>query len=207
MNILAKILTLLFFTVITQAFGQTKTGKQDKKITQTRISGKRENLIIALKKMQLDFSNKDEKAILEYFNFPLQDSTIAISEINSTFDKAKIENGGIVTKQMFEKHFTRIFNYFQMDEVGNTLRTLPLDKLRITDYLQKTILDKKLEISFFYTLTIKKDDIEIEIRSKSATKYQRGHPNDEDVGTEFSAFWTFMFDGQELFLKRQTTTG
>lgn len=172
----------------------------------------RQLLIEELKSLNLVLSSKDKYQIQPIFNFPLADSAVEFYSEDESFNKDKIASNGLVTDQLFLRHFDIIYRELQIDELQDLFSYLNVDSLREKDKLEYELKNEKQPCSKFYSIGIAGDEVTLHFRTYINTELlDKFKGNDDDVVgdtcSEFSAIWLFKITGQKLSFIRRMTAG
>jgi hypothetical protein len=176
---------------ISQIQGKT-TGRQEE----------RKKLIIELKNFRNAFNHKEKIGISRYFKFPLNDSVISFSGIDSALDVQLKKNGNEVNEKMFQEHFSRIYEYLQMDQFSKLFQNLNVDSLLSKNKLTREKHHKNMGCYHIYQIIIDGTEVTLFYGTNSDRSYMATHPDEAEVCAEHSSIWTFLFDGKKLQFKK-----
>jgi hypothetical protein len=183
-----------------------KASLQDQ-LKKTSYQQNREKLIQELKNLEVAFNHKDKIALSKYFKFPLGDSQISTYGIDRGFDNERKKNGDQITEKMFQKHFVRLYEYFQMEEFSKLFRNLNLADLLKKDQLSCEKHYKNSGCFYMYDIIIDTKEITLFYGNNSDDSYMKTHPDEQVVCAEHSYHWTFIFDGKKLYFKNLIEAG
>jgi hypothetical protein len=170
-------------------------------------SNQKSRMIQELKKLKAAFDAKDKRRIADFFSFPIADSSLSFSRIESSLDEDINKNGGLVTRKIFEKHFTRIFEYFNMQEFSNLFKNLNIDILVNKNELHKERHLRNSGCYFNYSIAIEANEISVGFGTNSDENYWKKHPDAEIICEEYFSNWVFIFTNDHLVFNRMLFAG
>jgi hypothetical protein len=162
----------------------------------------RKKIIAELKSLRNAFTSKEKIGISKFFNFPLADSVIFLSGIDSVLDVQLKINRNEVVEKMFQEHITRIYEYLQMEQFGKLFQNLNVDSLYNKNRLTREIHHKNMGCYNIYQIIIEGTEVTLFYGTNSDRSYMTRHPDEVEVCAEHSSIWTFLFDGKKLRFKK-----
>jgi len=162
----------------------------------------RKKLISELKNLGDAFTRKDKIGISKYFKFPLGDSSIYLSGMDSALDAQLKKNSNEMNEMMFQEHFTRIYEYLQMEQFSKLFQYLNINSLLNKNRLTREKHHKNMGCYNIYRIIIDGNEVTLFYGTNSDRSYMTRHPDEAEVCAEHSTIWTFLFDGKKLQFKR-----
>jgi len=184
--------------------------KKDIVFTQNRsisLQLSKKKMLQELQNLKIAFKAKDKKGISKFFKFPLDDSTISVYGIDSKIDLEVQDNHGRLGEKTFEKHFNRIYEYFEMEEFNKLFQNLNTDSLLKKNNIKSEKHYKNKGCYHTYKASIEGNQIILTNASNSDEEYLEKHPNESMACAEHTSSWIFTFDGQNLYFKKLIEAG
>lgn len=167
-------------------------------VEKKEMRNEREIIITELSKLKTAFAQKDKESILSYFNFPLADSSVNFFEVDSVFDKQRLENNGAITRGMFANAFDKIYTFTEMNEFNKLFKLLDIEELKDRDEISKDVHIKNDGCYYIYNIRIKGRKVMLQYGTNSDREYREAHPDEEEVCSEYAMMWAFELKGNKL---------
>ena len=151
-------------------------------------------------------AKKDKVKLLNFFDFPLSDSTVNFFEVDLVFDAKRKLNDGI-TMEMFNESFDKIYEQTDMPEFNNLFRYLNTNDLEHKDHINYKQKVKGDVCVYLYSITIKENKVYFNYGTNFNDDYRKTHPDEEDICEEYAQSWMFVFNGKHLKFVRHRIAG
>ena len=146
-------------------------------------------------------ANKDSMALL--FNFPIPDSVVSIYTTDSTADKELKAGRHGITRRMYDSAFGEFSRGWNLGEFNRVFTVLDLQKLVYTNRVEHHDAAGGDPCVKFYSIDFGIDSI-VSI-SYGASPAKGSGKAGATCGP--AIVWQFRFDGERLWLVRQTAAG
>ncbi len=170
-------------------------------------------IIQQLKDFQAAYNAKDINKIKQFFTFPMPDSALEILSINEKAYADIKNNKGLISEEIFTKHFNTLYNYWDPKVFNNFFKHFPFDSLQYKNEIDFEGPQQKNERCYeYYQASIHNDTLEFSYGMNSNPSYVPNNKikkSDEDMDEcdEFAIIWRFKFDGKKLILIDQRAAG
>ena len=174
-------------------------------------SPQRAALVGSLKKLGKAFKEKNAAGVEAYFRFPLADSTIDLYVDDSSFEKEREYSGGTISRQMFHRFFTQIWNDMQLEQLGFLFQHIDPSRLAATNQITYRDIRPGQPCYAFYEVSLLGDEVTLTFGTNTNDDYQAqakdGGEEQSGDECEFASIWYMKFDGQHLYFVRQASAG
>jgi hypothetical protein len=168
----------------------------------------RQRLIEALQNLKAVFASRDPEKIGRLFHFPVPDTVASLFVDDSTYKTEKNKNNNELTRVMYDHYFNLICKDWQLDEMDQLFRHIPLLKLNEQDTISyfAGLKDPCLKQ---YFISVDDSLVSIMYGTNHNDKYKSKDKEEDDAGDacEYDTIWIFQFDGETLHLVRQSAAG
>jgi len=186
------------------------TNTQKRVAEESRSDNYRSVLIGELKNLQAVIASNDKHQVGQLFPFPLADSLVSVVSDDPGYKMERKKHDGQITRDLFEKYFSKISVDWQLDEFNKLFQHVNLNDLLQKDTLEYKDIRQNEPCSKLYTIFILDSVVHLIYGTSANPNYiNKAKPksDEQDVGCEYSTFWLFHFDGRKLIFRRQLAAG
>ena len=186
-----------------------------KQAAKTDNNGESKKVIIQqLKDFQAAYNAKDINKIKQFFIFPIPDSAMGILSIDELAYADIKNNKGLISEEIFTKHFNTLYNFWNPKVFNNFFKHFPFDSLQYKNEIDFEHPHQKTDPCYEYNrASIQNDVLEFSYgintnpSYESNQKVKKSDEGDNEECYEFSIIWRFKFDGKKLILIDQRAAG
>jgi hypothetical protein len=177
---------------------------------ESRSDNYRSVLIGELKNLQAMIASDDKHQVGQLFSFPLADSLVSIVIDDPGYKLERKKQHGQMTRDMFEKYFSKMSVDWQLDEFRKLFEHINLNDLQLKDTLEYKDIKQNEPCNKIYSIFIRDSVVHLIYGTSGNPDYvnkTKPKGDEEDIGCEYSTFWLFHFDGRKLMFRRQLAAG